>query len=52
MVDRLLQVRTALEQIVAYPQWVGYVSKFRESRTARARTISKKVKEYVLNEHF
>jgi hypothetical protein len=31
---------------------VGYVSKLRDSHTVRARTISKKVKEYVLNEHF
>jgi hypothetical protein len=52
MVDQLLQVRTALEQSVVDPQWVGYVSKFRDSHTVRARTISKKVKEYVLNEHF
>jgi hypothetical protein len=52
MVDRLLQVRTALEQSIVDPQWAGYVSKLRDSRTVRARTISKKVKEYVLNEHF
>jgi hypothetical protein len=52
MVDRLLQVRTALEQSVVDPQWTGYVSKLRDSRTVRARTTSKKVKEYVLNEHF
>jgi hypothetical protein len=52
MVDRLLQVRTALEQSVVDPQWTGYVSKLRDSRTKKARSISKKVKEYVLNEHF
>jgi hypothetical protein len=52
MVDQLLQVRTALEQSVVDPQWMGYVSKFQDSRTVRARTISKKVKEYVLNEYF
>jgi hypothetical protein len=52
MVDRLLQVRTALEQSVLDPQWVEYVSKLRDSHKVRARTISKKVKEYVLNEHF
>jgi hypothetical protein len=34
------------------PQWTGYVSKLRDSRTKKARSISKKVKEYVLNEHF
>jgi hypothetical protein len=52
MVDRLLQVRTALEQSVVDQQEVGYMSKLRDSRTVRARTILKKVKEYVLNEHF
>jgi hypothetical protein len=52
MVDWLLQVRTALEQSVVDPEWVGYMSKLRDSLTVRARTISKKVKEYVLNEHF
>jgi hypothetical protein len=52
MVDWLLQARTALEQSIVDPQWVGYVSKLRDSHTVRARTISKKVKEYVLNEHF
>jgi hypothetical protein len=52
MVDWLLQVRTALEQSVMDPQWVGYVSKLRDSRTVKTRTMSKKVKEYVLNEHF
>jgi hypothetical protein len=52
MVDRLLQVRTALEHSVVDPQWTGYVSKLRDSRTKKARSISKKVKEYVLNEHF
>jgi hypothetical protein len=52
MVDRLLQVRTTLEQSVVDPQWTGYMSKLRDSRMVKARTISKKVKEYVLNEHF
>jgi hypothetical protein len=51
-VDRFLQVRTALEQSVVDPQWIGYVPKLRDSRTKKARSISKKVKEYVLNEHF
>jgi hypothetical protein len=52
MVDQLLQVRTTLEQSVMDPQWMGYVSKPRDSRTVKARTVSKKVKEYVLNEYF
>ena len=51
MVDRLLQVRTALEQSVMDPQWTGYMSKLQDSRTTKARSISRKVKEYVLNEH-
>jgi hypothetical protein len=34
------------------PQWTGYVSKLRDSCTKKACSISKKVKEYVLNEHF
>jgi hypothetical protein len=51
-VDWLLQVRTALEQSVVDQQEVGYMSKLQDSRTVRARTILKKVKEYVLNEHF
>jgi hypothetical protein len=52
MVDRLLQVIIALEQSIVDPQWTWYVSKLQDSRTVRARTTSKKVKEYVLNEHF
>ena len=52
MVNQLLQVRTALEQSVVDPQWVGYVSKLRDCHMVRAHTISKRVKEYVLNEHF
>ena len=52
MVDRLLQVRTALERSVVDQQEVGYMSKLQNSCTVRARTILKKVKEYVLNEHF
>jgi hypothetical protein len=52
MVDRLLQVRTALEQSVVDPQWASYMSKLRDSRTVRAHTISKKIKDFVLNEHF
>jgi hypothetical protein len=34
------------------PQWTGYVSKLRDSCTVKARTVSKKVIDYVLNEHF
>jgi hypothetical protein len=44
MVDRSLQVRTSLEQSVVDPQWTGYVSKLRDSRTVKARTILKRVK--------
>ena len=31
---------------------MGYVSKLRDSRTKKVRRISKKVKDYVLNEQF
>jgi hypothetical protein len=51
-VDWLLQVRTALEQSVVDQREVGYMSKLQDSRMVKARTILKKVKEYVLNEHF
>jgi hypothetical protein len=51
MVDWLLQVRTALEYSNMDPQWTGYVPKLRDSCTKKARSISKKIKEYVLNKH-
>ena len=34
------------------PQRTGYVSKLQDSHTKKACSISKKVKDYVLNEHF
>ena len=52
IVDWLFQVRTVLEQSVVDPQWTGYVSKLQDSCTKKACSISKKVKEYVLNEYF
>lgn len=52
MVDQLLQVSTALQQSVVDPQWMTYVTGLQDSRTVKSCTVSKKVKEFVLNEHF
>lgn len=52
MIDRLIKVKEALEQSVVDPEWHAYVTKLRDSRKDRARTLSRNVKKLVLNEHF
>jgi Protein of unknown function (DUF 659)/hAT family C-terminal dimerisation region len=52
MIDRLLKVKEALEQSVVDPDWQAYVTKLRDTRKDRARTLSRTVKRLVLDEHF
>ena len=52
MVDRLLKVRAALEQSVVDPDWLAYVTKLRDSRKDKARTLSRTVKKLVQDDHF
>jgi hypothetical protein len=52
MVDQLLHVKTTLQQSIIGSQWVRYVTGLRETCTVRACSISRKVKDIVLNEHF
>ena len=52
MVDWLLQIKTALQQSIIDPQWVIYVTGLRDTHTMKVGTVSRKVKEIVLNEQF
>ena len=53
MVDRLLEVRQALEQSVVDEQWTSYVVTLRDKRGGiKARTISRDVRRYILDDHF
>ena len=51
MIDRLLNVKEALEQTVVDPQWTAYISK--RSRDSRDKaSTTRTIKTVVLNEHF
>ena len=51
MIDRLLNVKEALEQTVVDPQWTAYISKRSRDGRDKART-ARTIKTVVLNEHF
>ena len=51
MIDRLLNVKEALEQTVVDPQWTAYISKRSRDGRDKART-ARTIKIVVLNEHF
>ena len=52
MIDRLLQVRNALELSVVDVDWEDYVKKLRDSRKDKARTVSRNVRRIILDDHF
>ena len=52
MVDRLLEVRQALEQSVVDEQWTSYVTTLRDDRKKKTRTMSRDVKKNILDDHF
>ena len=51
MIDRLLNMKEALEQTVVDPQWTAYISKRSRDGRDKART-ARTIKTVVLNEHF
>ena len=51
MIDRLLNVKEALEQTVVDPQWTAYISKRSCDGRDKAQT-ARTIKTVVLNEHF
>ena len=51
MIDRLLNVKEALEQTVVDPQWTAYISKRSRDGRDKART-ARTIETVVLNEHF
>ena len=51
MIDRLLNVKEALEQTIVDPQWTAYISKRSRDGRDKART-ARTIKTVVLNEHF
>lgn len=51
MIDRLLEVKGALQQSVVDPQWVAYVNTLDDNNKAKARTTSRRVAEDILNDH-
>ena len=51
MIDRLLNMKEALEQTVIDPQWTAYISKRSRDGRDKART-ARTIKTVILNEHF